>query len=568
MNRIRVLPDALINQIAAGEVVERPASVVKELIENSVDAGARSIRVRLDGGGSRRTEVEDDGCGMSPDDALLALERHATSKIAVAEDLTRISTMGFRGEALPSIAAASRMTIETAAADGEGTRVEVDFGRIVTVRPTSRPRGTRIVIEELFSRLPARRKFLRSEATELRHALATIAGIAFARPEIGIAVEHNGKPLLHLPAVPDFARRLADLVGAQRARQAQAITYTGAAIAVSGFLLPPRGARETVVVVNDRPVRDRLLVTTVNRALRGPAGMPDADAFLAIRIAPDLVDVNVHPAKAEVRFLDPGRVIAAVTGAIATARAGLHGPVPVRRIVTVPAAPRGDDTATPWAAGAPRQVRPLDALWVREGEAESVTPIAPPAAWESRRFLGQYRGTYLLLEDEDGLLLVDQHAAHERVLYERLLATPATAPSQRLLVPDLVELSPAQAGIAAELADELRALGLDLELVSGNTARVHALPAALPPAPAGRLLEALLADVASGAAPGASVRDRLAASLSCRAAIKKNWSLSAGEAERLLSDLGQCAERHRCPHGRPILIRLAHTEIERRIGRR
>ena len=568
MTRIRVLSDALINQIAAGEVVERPASVVKELIENAVDAGSSIIRVRLDGGGSRRVEVEDDGSGMTPDDALLALERHATSKIAVAEDLTRISTMGFRGEALPAIAAASRMTIETAADVGDGTRIEVDFGRVVSVRPCSRPRGTRVVVEELFSRLPARRKFLRSEATELRHVLSTITGIAFARPDVGLALEHNGKPLLHLPPVPDFARRLADLVGAQRARQARAIAHSAGTIAVAGFLLPPSGARETVIVVNDRPLRDRLLVTTLNRALRGPAGIAEADAFVAIRLPTDLVDVNVHPAKAEVRFVDPGRVIAALTAAITTARALLHGPVAVRRVVTVPPAPARTDDGPPWAAGTARSFRPLDAFWVREAEPMAEGNAAPPATWPFGRYIGQYHGTYLLVENEDGLLLVDQHAAHERVIYEKLLAAQTAAPSQRLVVPELVELSPALASLAAELTAELGGLGLELEVVSGNTARIHALPAALPPAPAARLLEELLADLAGGSVPGATVRDRLAASLACRAAIKKNWPLGATEAERLLADLAGCAEKHRCPHGRPIVIHLAHAEVERRIGRR
>ncbi len=568
MTRIRILPDALVNQIAAGEVVERPASAVKELVENAVDAGARRIVVRLDGGGSRRVEVEDDGCGMDPDDALLALERHATSKIAVAEDLTRIATLGFRGEALPSIAAASHLVIETAAEVGDGTRVEIDFGVVVSVRPHSRPRGTRIVVEELFSRLPARRKFLRSEATELRHALATITGIGFARPDIGIEVEHNRRPLLHLPPAPDAARRLADLVGAQRARQAQPIVHSTSSVAVAGFLCPPGGARETVVVVNGRPVRDRLLVTTLNRALRGPGGAAEADAFVTIRVAPDLVDVNVHPAKAEVRFVDPGRVIAALTAAIVAARIGMHGPAAIRRVVTVPARPTGDDAAPSWSGARPAGEMPLAALWVHEPEpaGQDLTTAAETPGFG--RYIGQYHATYLLLEDAEGLMLVDQHAAHERVIFERLLTAPASSPSQPLVVPDLVELSPAQAAAAAELTDELRQLGLEIEVVSGNAARVLALPAALPPTPAARLLEELLADIAGGSAPGASVRERLAASLACRAAIKKNWPLGAAEAERLVADLMGCTERHRCPHGRPTVIRLAHAEIERRIGRR
>jgi len=569
--RIRVLSDALVNQIAAGEVVERPASVVKELVENSLDAGARRVAVTLAAGGRDRVEVADDGCGMERDDVLLALERHATSKIAAAADLDAIGTLGFRGEALPSIAAASRLTLESAAEDGGGTRVEVDFGAIVAVRPHARPRGTRVVVADLFGRLPARRKFLRTEATELRHAMTVLTGLAFARPSVALSLVHNGRTLLDLPAAATFSRRLPDLVGVQRAREAVEIAHAPGALAVAGFLLPPRGPREIVVAVNGRPLRDRLLIMAISRALRGPAGVAEADAFVAVELPGDAVDVNVHPTKAEVRFADPGRVIAAVTAAIVAARTASHGPAPIRRVVTLGAPP----PAEVWPAAHPAASRPL---FERPGVGETAArpdrwpaagpdpaPAPPPLAG---RLIGQYRDTYLLLEDAEGLLLVDQHAAHERVLYERLLAQSESAAAQRLVVPEVIELSPTHAAVAAEVGDELRRLGLDLELVSGNSARVHAVPVALPAAPAGRLAASLLDDLAGGAAPGATVRERTAASLSCRAAIKKNRPLAPAEAERLLRDLATCREAHRCPHGRPIVVRLPHAEIERRIGRR
>ena len=573
MARIHVLPDALVNQIAAGEVVERPASVVKELIENAVDAGARRVAVILEAGGRDRIEVADDGCGMDADDALLALERHATSKIAAAEDLASIGTLGFRGEALPAIAAAARLTLETAAEDGAGTRIEVDFGKILSVRPFARPRGTRVVVEDLFSRLPARRKFLRTESTELRHVLTTLTGLAFARPEIALTLHHNRRPSLDLPAAPTFERRLPDLVGALRARQAVAIAHSPGSISVSGFLLPAQGSRELVIAVNGRPVRDRLLVTTIARALRGPSGLPEADAFVAIVLPGDAVDVNVHPAKAEVRFAEPGRIIAAVSAAIVSARTASHGPAPIRRVVTL-TSPQQSGATFPWwpPAESGGRSHSLEPLMTAEPEAVFGSPDADPAPLPAGplqgRYIGQYRSTYLLLEDAYGLLLVDQHAAHERVLFERLLGAAAEAPSQRLVAPEVIELSPSQAGLAGEVAAELRGLGLDLEIVSGNTARVHAVPALLPAGSTRRLVTELLADLAGGSVPGATLRDRTAASLSCRAAIKKNHPLSPLEADHLLLDLATCREQHRCPHGRPFVIGLAHAEIERRIGRR
>ena len=571
MPHVRLLPDALINQIAAGEVVERPASVVKELLENAVDAGAQRILVSLDAGGRDRVEVADDGGGMEPADAVLALQRHATSKIATAADLEAITTLGFRGEALPSIAAAAHLVLETAAADGAGTLVEVEFGVAREPRPIARPRGTRVVVRDLFLRLPARRKFLRTEATEVRHALAVLHATAFAHPEIALAVEHNGRRILDLPAAPEFGRRLPDLVGAQRARAAVPIAHAHGQVTVSGCLLPPRGSREIVVVVNGRPVRDRLVLSTITRALRAPDGLPEADAFVRIELPGDAVDVNVHPTKAEVRFVEPGRVIAAVAAAIVGARTAMHSPAAIRRVVTVSASPASGQALLPWrtsyetGAGAPATLVREDAS---SGADWADPPLAATAAPLTARFVGQYRDTYLVLEDAEGLLLVDQHAAHERILFERLLARPGDAPAQRLVAPEVIELSAGHAALAAEVTGELGALGLEVEVVTGNSVRVHAVPAALPAARAGQLVAALLADLAGGEAPGATLRERTAASLSCRAAIKKNTPLSALEAERLLRDLRECREPHRCPHGRPIVVKLFHTEIERRIGRR
>jgi len=564
--RIRKLPDTLVNQIAAGEVVERPASVVKELLENALDAGADAVSVALSGGGNESIQVDDDGCGMDRDDALLALERHATSKIASVDDLDRVATLGFRGEALPSIAAVSHLVIETAADALAGTRVEVAHGEILSVAPHPRTRGTRVTVRDLFARLPARRKFLRTPQTELRHAVATVTALAFARPDVAFALDHGGRSLLRLPAADDLARRLPDLLGPARARQARPIRLERGPITVSGLIYPPSGARETIVAVNRRVVRDRLLAAAVNRALRDARGQLEADLFLDLRIAPELVDVNVHPTKAEVRFRDPGAVMAAVTAALATARAALHAPPPVRVVVTGPprparpaAAPLPGLAPSPWPEAPPPPAR------VSESGAPAPGPAAP-TAWG--RYLGQYRETYLLVEDAEGLLLVDQHNAHERVIFERLCSSRRRPPVQRLLLPEVLELSPVQSALAAESADALEEMGVELDIVSGGSVRVLGVPSPLPAGQARELVQGLLADLAAGSLAGATLRERAAASLACRAAIKKNHPLSASEAERLLADLATLADPQRCPHGRPIVVRLDHDEIERRVGRR
>ncbi len=559
MPRITQLPDILINQIAAGEVVERPASVVKELVENALDAGARSIGVRLVAGGRELVEVSDDGSGMDADDAPLALERHATSKIRSAADLEAIATLGFRGEALPSIAAASRLLLETAAADGEGTRVEVEFGRRVDLRPCARARGTRVEVRDLFQRLPARHKFLRTASTELRHATAVVTSLAFVNPGVTFSLTHGGRSLLELPAAPDPARRLPDLAGPGRAREARPFDHAAGTVRVSGFLVPTRSARQVVLAANARVVRDRVLIGSINRALAAETPM---DVFLHVTLPPNEVDVNVHPTKAEVRFREPGRIIGAVTAALASALRTMHGPVPVRRVVTVPTAPGAPTLPLPLHR------RPVPAPPPRVADAPPPDSAQRTTPWG--RYLGQYRNTYLVLEDADGLVLVDQHVAHERVLVERLLdrGVEADTGRQTLLVPQIVEVSPALAALAGDVGPELAGLGLELEVMSGAALRVIAVPAFIRPADTARYVNQLLADLDAGQAPGSTTREQAAASLACQAAIKKNRPLSTAEAEHLLDQLAATREPHRCPHGRPILLRLPHDEIERRIGRR
>jgi DNA mismatch repair protein MutL len=337
---------------------------------------------------------------------------------------------------------------------------------------------------------------------------------------------------------------------------------------VSGFLLPPSGSREIVVAVNGRAVRDRVLIGAVNRALRDPSGVSEADAYLNVSLPPGEVDVNVHPTKAEVRFADPGRVISALTQGLAVARMALHGPVQVRRVVSVaPGTPESRRLPLVPYPSTPSTGAALPG--VRESSTpEAIREATQPALNKWGRYIGQYRETYLVLEGPEGLVLIDQHVAHERVLFERLLGTGSKPPVQGLLLPEIVELPPALAVLAGETAGVLESLGLEIEPASGTTVRVVGVPAALPAGRAAEMVRQLLSDLAGGETPGESLRERAAASLACQSAIKKNRSLSRAEAEHLIVELGQVREPHRCPHGRPIVLTLPHPEIERRIGRR
>lgn len=554
MGRIRLLPDSVINQIAAGEVVERPASVVKELVENALDAQARNITVRLVAGGRELIQVEDDGIGMDAQDAMLALERHATSKIAGAEDLGQLKTLGFRGEALPSIAAVSELTLETAPAPGEGSRVRVRFGQMLGQEPCGRPKGTKVTVEHLFARTPARRKFLRSEATELRYIVDLIQGLAFAYPQVAFTLWHAGRKLAHLSPVPTRAERLFQILGAN---PKPPILAERGGLRLEAFLLPPTPARHLVVAVNQRLVKDRLLSGTLSRLLRSVKGEWQADLFLHLEVPPQEVDFNVHPAKAELRFANPGAVTGFLAETLVTALAKQHGAEPVRLGSPPP-------TFSHQPSFAFQVAEPPPATEPTAGAA----PSHPQPATPWGRYLGQYRHTYLLVEDEEGLKLVDQHVAHERVLYEKLLGNLGPAFSQSLLLPEVLTVSPAVHALVLEHLQELAELGVQLEPLSGNTLRVYALPQAVSAAQAQELVLGLLEDLAQDAFPGRSWKEKTAASLACRAAIKKNTPLPALQAEQLLADLARCQDPYRCPHGRPVILTLPHSEIERRIGRR
>ena len=582
MGRIRVLDDHLVNRIAAGEVVERPASVVKELVENSLDAGAGSIEVRVEDGGRRRIVVADDGEGMERDDALLALERHATSKLRSFEDLAAIATLGFRGEALPSIAAVSRFLLRTAARDGCATEIEVRAGRITGVREVERPRGTTLEVGGIFFNVPARRKFLRAAPTELAHTVRTVAHYALAHPSVRFLLEHEGRRLIDAPKAVDRSERIAQVHGRELAGKMVPFSVEAAGISVSGFAGPPVDAlaRRDVqhVFVNGRLVQDRVLAHAIAAAYGNTLARGLYPAMLLfVDIDPARVDVNVHPQKTEVRFDRSSEVHDAVRAAVASAlshtiavpgledlRPGMASPTPLASVAA--ALTRYATVAEPSV----RPYRPQDG-----GSAPSLLEEGSAAVDPGRRAvpLAQYKDSYIVAQDREGLLLIDQHVAHERVLFERYLGETERGEVhvQRLLFPRTIELAADEAVVFESEAGEFARLGFLVEPFGGNAVKLDGVPAFAKDVSPDRLLRELLGEAARtrSAATGADdLRRRLVTSAACQAAIKVNYPLTREGMQRLLDDLFLTENPTTCPHGRPIIFRLTLEEIERAFRRR
>jgi DNA mismatch repair protein MutL len=584
MPRIHILPDRLISQIAAGEVVERPASVVKELVENALDAGSREVRIELEHGGKRRIMVVDDGAGMGRDDSLLAFDRHATSKISTFDDLERVATLGFRGEALASIAAVAKVELLTAETPGDGWRVLVEGGRVVAAEPSAAARGSRLEVRSLFFNVPARRAFLKSPETELRRCVEVVQGYALARPEVSFRVTHEGRELFDAPAAPGpgggVRERVAQIFGAELARHLTDIGPVDVAEAggLVGDKTTARGRRQ-FVFVNRRLVRDRAVMATFYRAVRGEWASEDFPAlFLFLTVPAEQVDVNVHPQKAEVRFRDGAlleRVHAALRGALARARgeepAPWRMPAPEAR-PQGPLAWAGSGGRPAWsAAGEVREPARLAEAVYAPLERQPV-PLSGRGAGPDRfRLLGQYKGTLLLLEGPDGLYLIDQHVAHERILYERLRRAleARETPSQAFLVPHLLELAPAERLRLLELRGDLASAGFVLEELSGGTLALRSAPTAVSPGEAEALVLRLASEPATEAADlRRRLLDALAASLACKAAIKMHHPLSPEAMEALVSELFAAEQPFACPHGRPIVLQMTDADLERRFGRR
>ena len=593
MASIRVLPPDVANQIAAGEVIERPASVVKELVENALDAGASRISLRLEGGGADLVEVADDGCGITAEDAPRALLRHATSKVRVASDLNRVMTFGFRGEALPSIGSVSRLTLTTSTGDGEAVRVCVEGGRVLAPEPAAHPRGTTVRVEALFRNAPARRKFLRAPGTEAGHALDHLGRIAAAHPAVAFRLTIHDRPAFDWPAAAGIAERALQILGREAGDALLQVASSSGAIRLRGLVSPPGierpSPRHEWLYVNGRPIRDRRLLHAVMQAYAAilPHGRFPI-VFLFLEMPSEEVDVNVHPAKSEVRFARPTAVHELIRRGIretlARARpfATFDGPTFVpeeaRHDFTPsdPAAFQGITLAEPGGALDDR-LRAAASLVSPERSAgagvaplpSAATPLAPPSLL---RALAQFRDTYILAAAPDGLVIVDQHAAHERVLYERLLkdASEARVERQRLLFPLVLEVAPPQRAAFEAERGAFETLGFALEAFGPGSLRVEEVPGLLPAAGAERLVRALLDELLDEQSPRApeETRHRIAALSACHAAVRANEPLPHAALERLMADLLRARAPMTCPHGRPTVLRLPIERLEREFGRR
>jgi DNA mismatch repair protein MutL len=596
---IRRLPDALINRIAAGEVVERPAAALKELVENAVDAGAASIAVRLAAGGLDLIEVTDDGCGMRPDEIALALERHATSKLP-DEDIELVATLGFRGEALPSIASVSKLTVESRPRGAEGWRRVVDHGALAEEGPAALPPGSRIRVEDLFGRVPARRKFLRSARSEYAACLDVVRRLAMARPEVGFTLEHDGRRVLAVQPGEELASRVARIVARELAEDGVVIDLERGSAHLTGVAGLPtfnRGvADHQYLFVNGRPVKDRLLIGAVRGAYADLLAR-DRHAVLALflQLPPQDVDVNVHPAKTEVRFRDPAFVRGFIVSGL---RHTLDGAA--QRSAQAPAASAmGNWQAEPIAASlaqAPVHTGNLFARFAQpvsrvteagqawRGYEESIlapaaqAEVAEPLSGQATEYpLGVSRGqvayTYIVAEAADGLVLVDQHAAHERLVLERLKAAgagEAVAASQALLMPEVVELDEPACDRLEEHTATFAGMGLAIERFGPAAMLVRAVPSAL----ARGDVHALVRDIADDLAHHGDALllgerlDLVLATMACHGSVRAGRTLSVAEMNALLREMERTPRSGQCNHGRPTWVKLALGDVEKLFGRK
>jgi len=605
---IRLLPTDVANKIAAGEVVERPASVLKELLENALDAGATQLDIDVVSGGTRLVSVADNGSGMNRDDALLSVERHATSKIRTAADIAQIRTLGFRGEALAAISSVARFRLRTRR-QGElaGTEVVLSGGKLQDVRETGCPTGTMIEVRDLFFNLPARRKFLRSPQTEATHVRHTFIVHALAWPEIGLKLVMDGRVVWALAGGASLADRVRELFGADVGGGLRPANFQGEDFGVTGFVSVPsltRGDRtEQYVFVNRRPATAAVVVRAIGE---GYHALVPSDRhpyiFLFIELPHERVDVNVHPTKREVRFQRPAEIreaiVAAVrsalaerTGSLAEASAGVPGPAPVPaappqpqlRIDDLPPlrrfaypqvprrdSPAGSDSVSPGVQrGAPMAVSAA-ANEIRK-EADPGAPKPPYSPWQWCRVVGQIGGLYVVLETDDGFVIMDPHAAHERVLFEKFMAdvVKSRVESQGLLVPETVELLPRDANHVRKNLELLRQMGIGVSEFGADTFVVDALPTAL----AGLRARDMLAEVARNLellgerGGGARWREEAVAQAACKAAVKARDRLSLAELEELVVALAAAEMPYTCPHGRPTLIYTSFQDLARKFGR-
>lgn len=614
MAKIRILPDALASQVAAGEVVERPAALVRELVENSLDAAARHIEVHAQRGGTALIRIVDDGSGMDREDAMLCLERHATSKIRTKEDLGAICTFGFRGEALPSIASVSRFRLATREKDAlVGTEIEVNGGKLTAVRDHGGAAGTVIEARSLFFNVPARRKFLRTENTEFSHVEQQLRLHAIANPQVAFTLTHNGELVLHLPATRDMLERIRGLVGdelASRLLKIEETTLHG--VTVSGYIGGPGMSRSNrqmqTTYLNGRPIESASISYGLREGyhtalMKGQYPV----TFLFIQMDPTAFDVNVHPAKKEVRFHDGNGVRDAIARSVSRTLENAsklhtgHAPavrslpaasspapvIPVSRQeeLEMPVTPSSAPLRQMPAATTPRPVlepspsRPVEPVSAPAPEVTPAKPVESPKAASSAapspndfRIIGVLQKLYVLMESKEGLVLMDQHAAHERVNFEkfRRALESGGVPCQRLLMPITLQTTPRDADVLKQNQASLTRLGIEIEPFGPNIFKVEALPSFLKTDDPAAWLDQVIEELSSLTAKASSLRlsEDAIATTACRASVKSNDVLSIPELQALLKDLFACEMPYCCPHGRPTLVQISTAELERKFGRR
>ena len=626
MPDIKQLPPNVVNQIAAGEVIERPASVVKELLENAIDAGASRIDISVAQGGSELIRVADDGCGIAPEQLSLAVASHATSKICDAADLFHVGTLGFRGEALASIAAVSRLTLRSRTREATGGyELEVAGGAEGAASPCGAPIGTTIEVRQLFFNTPVRRKFLRTTQTEMGHVSEAVTRAALAFPQIHFTLRHNEKTIYELPASENWRQRIATFFGGDLAAGLIAVESSDGDVQLSGYVADPQHSRGNnrmqYLFLNGRHIKDRALQHALGEAYRGlllTGRFPIA--FLRLAMPPEAVDVNVHPAKLEVRFLDSGRIYSQLLGTLRkkflttdlTAKVDASPPAQQdevaaahdsgsaqehrRQLVdwakgqlgdarraageTEPAgeAPLQTDLDFTFARRAPLEINQLERSWPAAGEAsgapQAATAVAEPvtknSTWQTPTAM-QVHNRYLIAEDESGVVVIDQHALHERIIYEQLRSKvlEGAVETQRLLVPEPVQLSAGEAAAALEAQETLRQMGIEIEPFGGDTVLVSAYPAMLANISPAELLRQVIEQLLTGqkAPERRDLLDELLHMVSCKAAIKAGDRLSREEVAALVEQRHLCQDAHHCPHGRPTALVFTREELDRRFKR-
>ncbi|MDE0020916.1 MAG: DNA mismatch repair endonuclease MutL [Candidatus Poribacteria bacterium] len=597
---IRILPEDVANKIAAGEVVERPASAVKELIENALDAEADAVRVELTEGGKRRIIVRDNGCGMAPEDAVLAVRRHATSKLAAAKDLERISTLGFRGEALPSIASVSKFELLTRPAGAmEGTRVVVEGGKQLEASPVGCAPGTRVSVSNLFYNVPARLKFLKTDKTELNRSSAHLQWAALSRPDVRFTLLHNGRELIDAPQCAERIERIQTLYGKQFVERLIPFTKTFDRFEIECYIGDPNLTKPNrahqLFFLNGRPIRDKTVSAAVGRALQEttPKGRYPV-AFLFMTLPPSEVDVNVHPAKSEARFKEERALFRNIVQAIAQG-IGSRAYIPVvdTSASSESSAPSGgfsrtgrrSDQESAFRSGggfsrpsrsvyrsANRRAEPVfeaAAAFENSADNEQVELLGMPEI----ELVGVLYNTYILAADERNMYMIDQHVASERVHYERIMTQMQTgkAQSQGLLKPVVAELSASQASAFEGSQEWLAQFGIEAEAFGGRAVSIQAIPSMLDPSQAAQMCRDLLDALDEEIQPERSweaLQEKAAATVACHSAVRAGDALPEEAVKQLLKDLSACKLPFNCPHGRPVVIQMPRSEIETRFQRR